>query len=117
MAICDAEYRILYVDVGCNGRQSDGGVSNRSSFGQRLDADQINLPPPKLLKRSNTKLPYVFVADDAFAMRKNMFRVLRAPIYLDAAKTRKLTLACCALHNFLMERNPPANLTQNLADR
>lgn len=33
------------------------------------------------------------------------FRVLLSPILLDAAKTKKVTLACCASHNFLITKN------------
>lgn len=31
--------------------------------------------------------------------------MLRKRIYLDATKTQAVTLACCALHNMLMDRN------------
>lgn len=33
------------------------------------------------------------------------FRVLRKPIHLDAEKTKKVTLACCVLHNYLINTN------------
>lgn len=37
--------------------------------------------------------------ENVFGIMSARFRVLRAPINLDAAKTRKVTLGCCALHN------------------
>jgi DDE superfamily endonuclease len=40
MGIADAEYKFLYVDVGRNGRFSDGGVFNRCSFAQAMDNNQ-----------------------------------------------------------------------------
>lgn len=43
--------------------------------------------------------------ENAFGIMSSRFRVLRSPINLDAAKTRKLTKACCALHNFLLSQN------------
>lgn len=142
MGIADAEYKLIYVDVGCNGRISDGGVFKKCSFNNAMQQNQLNIPEPKALPSRDIAVPYVLVADDAFAMKKNIlkpysirnltgmqrifnyrlsrarriienvfgimsarFRVLRKPIHLDANKTRKITLACCALHNFLMIRN------------
>jgi len=32
LAVVDAEYKFLYVDVGCNARVSNGGVLNRCSW-------------------------------------------------------------------------------------
>lgn len=142
MGITDAEYKLIYVDVGRNGRFSDGGVFNRSSFVHAMDSNRLNLPQPKALPGRELKVPYVLVADDAFAMRSNVmkpyslrnltmmqrvhnyrlsrarrvienvfgimsarFRVLLKPIQLDAEKTKKVTLACCVLHNFLIVNN------------
>lgn len=44
--------------------------------------------------------------ENAFGIMSAHFRVLRSPVHLDAVKTRKLTLACCALHNFLIANDP-----------
>lgn len=74
MGIADAEYKLLYVDVGRNGRFSDGGVFNRCTFGQALATDQLGLPPPKALPGREKPIPYVLVADDAFAMRPNVMK-------------------------------------------
>lgn len=150
MGIADAEYKFLYIDVGRNGRFSDGGVFNRCTFGQALDTNQLSLPPPKALPGRELPVPYVLVADDAFALRPNLlkpysqrgltmvqrvynyrlsrarriienvfgimsarFRVLRKPLSLDAEKSKKVTLACCVLHNYLLTTNKqkyaPAN--------
>ncbi|XP_023303070.2 protein ANTAGONIST OF LIKE HETEROCHROMATIN PROTEIN 1-like [Lucilia cuprina] len=74
MGIADAEYRFLYIDVGRNGRFSDGGVFNRCTFGQALDTNQLCLPPPKALPGRQQHVPYVLVADDAFALRCNLLK-------------------------------------------
>lgn len=142
MGVADAEYKFLYIDVGRNGRNSDGGVFNRCTFGEAMDANQLCLPPPKALPGRQMPVPYVLVADDAFAIRQNLmkpysqrgltmvqrvynyrlsrarriienvfgimsarFRVFRKAISLDAEKTKKVTLACCVLHNYLMVTN------------
>lgn len=74
MGIADAEYRLLYIDVGRNGRFSDGGVFNRCTFGQAMDSNQLGLPPPKPLPGRSVPVPYVLVADDAFALRPNLLK-------------------------------------------
>lgn len=142
MAIADAQYKFLYVDGGCNGRVADGGVFNRCSFARAMNNNGLNLPNASPLRGREMPMPYMLVADDAFAMRLNLikpfpgqaltpsqrifnyrfsrarrvvensfgllsaqFRVFRKPIHLYANKTKRITLACCALHNFLIERN------------
>ena len=73
LALVDADYKFIYVDVGCNGRISDGGVYRNSSLSQAIDNNLLNLPPPRMLD-AGTKLPYVMVADDAFPLRENIMK-------------------------------------------
>lgn len=152
MAIADARYRFRYIDVGCNGRMADGGVFNKCTFVDAMNSSQLNLPNPVPLPGRTVPMPFVLVADDAFAMRTNVmkpfpgrsltasqrihnyrlsrarrvventfgilsarFRLFRRPIHLDANKTKRLTLACCALHNLLIEKSP--SYAASLVDR
>lgn len=55
--------------------------------------------------------------ENTFGIMSAKFRVLRSPIHLDALKTRKVTKACCALHNFLLKRNGKSYAPNNLTDR
>ena len=77
LAIVDYDYKFLFVDVGCQGRISDGGVFRNSSFNRALQSGKLNLPEPAPLPSSedpiwmheeNHPVPYVFVADDAFSL-------------------------------------------------
>ena len=76
MAVCDAHYRFLLLDVGAEGRQSDGSVFSRSAFGQALNDGTLHLPPSKPISNSSSmvSLPYCFVADEAFPLKMNIMR-------------------------------------------
>ena len=43
MALVDAKYKFLYVDIGCQGRLSDGAVYRNCSFHKSLTTDQIKM--------------------------------------------------------------------------
>ena len=73
MAIADYDYKFLYVNVGCQGRISDGGVFRNTDFYSALLKDELNLPDPAPLATSNPELashniPFLFVADEAFPL-------------------------------------------------
>lgn len=72
LAACDSYYRFTYVDIGDYGRQSDGGVFSRSSMGQGLIDDALNLPRRAPLLGVST--PYYFVGDDAFPLKENLMK-------------------------------------------
>ena len=72
MAVCD--YECLFADVGTNGRVSDGGVWNKCTLAQKLSNDELHLPPPKCLPCGIEQIPYVFVADSAFALKPNIMK-------------------------------------------
>lgn len=69
MAIVDANYKFLMVDVGANGRVSDGGVLKNTLFWHKLSESQLNLPDPRELPDTpNKKFPYIFIGDEAFQL-------------------------------------------------
>lgn len=70
----DANYKFTYVDVGCNGRISDGGVFNNCSLAKAIEAKKLNIPSPKALPHGHEKVPYVIVADNAFALRPYLMK-------------------------------------------
>lgn len=73
LALVDWNYSFLYVDVGCQGRISDGGVLKNSVLWQKLQTN-IGLPLPEPLPGRDTPVPYVIVADDAFALHDNIMK-------------------------------------------
>lgn len=57
------------MNVGTNGRISDGGVFNNCPLSKQLENDTLNIPTPRALPGHTKKVPFVIVADDAFAMK------------------------------------------------
>jgi hypothetical protein len=78
MAIGDADYRIRYADVGCQGRISDGGVFKGTSFYYEMENNKLNIPKPKPLPAlpQGPNFPFVLVSDDAFALSMNIMKPL-----------------------------------------
>lgn len=74
MALVDAKYRFLYIDVGGVGRASDGGVWERCSLNRALSENLVNIPPPSALPFSNRVCPSVIVGDDAFPLREYIMK-------------------------------------------
>ncbi|XP_031359284.1 protein ALP1-like [Photinus pyralis] len=74
MAVVDANYKFIYADVGCQGRISDGGVFKNTSFYLDMESNSLNLPEEAPLPTTNSVAPYVFVADDAFPLMKNIMK-------------------------------------------
>lgn len=74
LAVVDADYRFLYVDVGCQGRVSDGGVFRNSTLYSALEDNALNIPPPQNIPNTATVSPFVLVADDAFPLTTNIMK-------------------------------------------
>lgn len=70
LAVVDANYKFLYIDIGCNGRVSDGGVFQQSSLFTALENNSLNIPPPEPLPGSSLPVPYTIVAESAFPLKK-----------------------------------------------
>lgn len=74
MGIANANYEFIYCDVGTNGRVSDGGVIENTKFMKALIASKLNLPAPEEVVPGQPRLNYVFVGDEAFAMRPDFLK-------------------------------------------
>lgn len=142
MAVVNANYQFLMVDVGANGRVSDGGVLYYTRFWEKFQNNTLNIPSPSCLPNTAEEFPYVFVGDEAFSLQPNLmkpysqldltnerrifnyrlsrarrtvenafgilasrFGVFQKPINLGPEKSTIITMACCYLHNFLIEHN------------
>ena len=81
MALVDATYRFIVVDIGQYGSNADGGVFRRSEMGSRFFNNELGLPPPKTLPGAEHlgKLPHYIVGDEAFPLHKNLMRPYPRP--------------------------------------
>lgn len=57
------------------------------------------------------------IIENAFGILAHRFGVFGRPIRLGPEKTKKVTIACCALHNYLLTRTSNVYSTPTLADR
>lgn len=74
MATADADYNFTFVDIGCQGRISDGGVFGNTILSKKLDKQELKLPPCSPLNGREKLVPYVFVADAAFPLKDNIMK-------------------------------------------
>ncbi|XP_037912468.1 uncharacterized protein LOC119652417 isoform X3 [Hermetia illucens] len=72
--VVDADYCFTYVNVGYQGRISDGGVFKNTEFGKRLEKNQLKLPKEEALPGRTLPIPYGLVADDAFPLTTNIMK-------------------------------------------
>ncbi|XP_077314623.1 uncharacterized protein LOC143934951 [Lithobates pipiens] len=71
MAIVNAKYEFIYLDIGKNGRNLDGGVIQRSAFLNRLKGGVLHLPSSS---ETVEGLNLVFIGDDAFALHEHLLK-------------------------------------------
>lgn len=76
LAVASADYRFIMVDVGGYGSSSDKTILKESTFGRKLFAGDLNLPPPRPIAgfHDQTPMPFVIVADAAFGSRPSIMR-------------------------------------------
>lgn len=125
MAVVDYNYCFKYIDVGCNGRISDGGVFQNCSISNALENgllpngtflvgdDAFPLKSYLLKPFSGRNLSYgqkIFnyrlsrgrrVVENAFGILASKFRLFEKPLPYSPDKVVKIVRACCALHNWL----------------
>ncbi|CAN7950005.1 unnamed protein product, partial [Ixodes pacificus] len=84
LAVSDAHYStynsvfsfhigLLYVEVGHNGSEADGGVFRRSDLQRKIEENQQGIPADAALG-SVGSMPFFFVGDEAFPLRTYLMR-------------------------------------------
>lgn len=67
MAICDAKYRFLFVDIGSYGRDNDAAIFSQTEINKKIENGQLGIPGPSMV--SEYMLPYVITGDDIFPLK------------------------------------------------
>ena len=78
MALVDASYRFIYVDIGEYGSNADGSTFRYPNFGQAFLFGHLDIPPPKPLPNfaEGWLLPHCIVADEAFPLRCDLMQTI-----------------------------------------
>nr|CAI5836347.1 unnamed protein product [Callosobruchus analis] len=75
LAIVNSSYELILVNFGINGRVADGGAIENKQFHGKLKSNDINLPDScEVGGNDSIKLPFVFVGDEAFALRLDFLK-------------------------------------------
>ncbi|KAL4119830.1 hypothetical protein QTP88_012595 [Uroleucon formosanum] len=120
LAICDANYCFIAVDIGDYGKNSDSSIFKNSIFYQRLIKKELNIPENSSFPEGEeSKLPFVIVGDEAFGLSQNVMRPYggkhlstqkkvfnyRLPLNVSEEFAEDIIKACVILHNFVRIRD------------
>lgn len=70
LAVVDADYKFRYIDVGGKGGSSDSGIFLTTTIRRMVDNDELNFPASSPIVPGERDIPYFFLGDDAFALKK-----------------------------------------------
>ena len=101
MALVDANYKFIYVDVGAAGRAGDAGVFADSTLKQALTSNSLDLPSSSTISGISSKIEYHIVGDDAFPLT---MRIMKPYPHRNLVKEKRiynyrLSRACRVVEN------------------
>lgn len=74
MALVDAHYNFIAVNVGAYGTNSDGDILAKSNLGKALQNNTLSVPHHAPLPGTDAEAPYVIVSDEAFPLKTYLMR-------------------------------------------
>nr|CAI5828130.1 unnamed protein product [Callosobruchus analis] len=74
LALVDADYKFITIDVGAYGRNSDGGIFEKSEIGKKLQRGTFSVPGNVPLKTNGLPQPHIIVGDEAFPLKTYLLR-------------------------------------------
>lgn len=130
MAVVDANYCFLYIDIGAQERHSDDGVFDHCSLKHMIEQNKLHIPENFVFVgdesfplKSYLMRPYpgrelnthckIFnyrmsrarrTVENAFGILVSQFRVFEKPIATSVPTAVKIVKTACALHNWLQTR-------------
>ncbi len=69
MALVDADYKFIWIDVGANSSASDAQICNSSELRECIESGDIGLPTDVPLPNDDRPTPFFIIVDDAFPLR------------------------------------------------
>lgn len=67
MAICNAHYKFVYVDIGHYGKDNDAGIFSQSKLYSMLENNELPLPEPEIV--NNKHVTHYLVGDEIFPLK------------------------------------------------
>jgi hypothetical protein len=92
MAIVDVNYCFIYVNAGCQGRISDGGVFRNTEFYRKLENNKLYLPQDAALPGRTIPVPYTLVADDTFTLTRHTIKPYATDLNKGSPKRKSIQL-------------------------
>lgn len=75
LAVYDANYNFIYIDVGAYEKSSDSSIFQETQFYKKMVNNSLNIPEPQQISENSTTLfPYVILGDEAFGLHTNLMR-------------------------------------------
>jgi hypothetical protein len=75
VAICDANYKFSYIDVGAYGKAADTTIFKNSAFFRKLSEGELHIPQPRdTVFGTEEALPFMFVGDEGFGQSEFILR-------------------------------------------
>jgi len=90
LALVDAQYKFVAVDIGAYGKNSDGGILSNSNLGKALKKNKLTIPNEQYLPSTNEKLPLVVIGDEAFPLKKYLLRPYPGPQVREDQNKKKI---------------------------
>ena len=77
MAVADAVYCFISVEVGDYGSSSNSDLFKNLTFGKLLECNKLKIPDPRVMPSDaeGLSMPFVLVGDEAFALSEHVLRL------------------------------------------
>lgn len=79
MAVVNANYEFVMIDVGSYGHISDSGIFKNVPFGQKLLNNELDLSEPAAYPGTTEPKPFTLLGDEAFPLGEHIMRPFAKP--------------------------------------